>query len=464
MKIVYGGLELKIMKTNQISRDHILSADGLTYLYTRYAINVIAVVNPKATSQPEGSLPATSDKALLQILRAPRLPLKVTREIEDQIFIDFDDVCDVKGGPFPRLYNIEQVNGVKTYIVRWAVEYFATECDDTPTILSNRWSATEDVDENHFPIRVFRGRAVFNLTKIYGGSNLKAGGGPAIATTPLTPDQYRVYLFPETPNGWRRTRIDVQQGSDAATVDYTVVDHWAPIRWGKFAACKVDAWHSSVLSQESRGEEWINFAVYHGPKAIYEGATEGGKKYGPVGAFVGGGAALAGAALTSAKRILPQNFEVVHVEVQGDGDTTIANLLALATDIAFGKIAYYINLMNFMPNVQFRVDRDLVHKWVSVDFSIQRGTWDKVFNKLLTWAMDSTDQTEILTSPAGRVLLTPSPGDAPLYPPADGGHRGTPEAKDQLLSLVTQILELPCKTVGKPANVTVAQNPTQPLN
>lgn len=468
MKLTYNGIEFKILKTNVVRRDQVMSDDGLTYLYTRWFIDVYAVINRKAMSSPADSDPVTTDTDIRDKLRTPRRDLLLIQESGDSrqagadtgTLINFKSgaqTCDVKGGPFPKLFNIDRVNGVSTFIVRWGCEYFSTQCDKPQVMLSHRWKAFDNVDENHFPTRTIQGQAVFNLQKLFGALDAQGGSEPLFA------DQFRRQLFHPVPAGYARTKISVTPGSDNATLNYTTVDTYQPIRWPKLAYTKVHAQHTSNCYQVSRGEEKFSFAFGEIVPAVLTGGTLSILKT----LFVGG------AKLTG--RLLPQLTETVNVEVWGDARTSRRALLAMAFGIALGQLNFYLSRLPMTPSFAHDVTRSLTGKYVKVRTTIRIGPWNQLLSGTTAsgkvfgtpWVPSDVDLTEEVKNRAGtQILLTPNSFNLPIYPPQAMGTRGAAGSQGQtseMISLVTQALENPCSVSDVPDNQYVSQHPDKTL-
>src|SRR6266704_1837045 len=77
----YAGISLEFLKTNEISRDVVMSDDGSGRLFNRHTFDVHAVVNPFTTSYDAtktatpGIVPALTDVNIREALSVPRQKL-----------------------------------------------------------------------------------------------------------------------------------------------------------------------------------------------------------------------------------------------------------------------------------------------------------------------------------------------------------------------------------------------------
>lgn len=489
MDLSYNSVNLRIMQTNIIHRMHEYTDDGMTYLYTRWMIDVYAVVNKAATSyakdgagvlsntrNPKGddasNNPVTIDKAIRSALRTPRksliMKLDHARDISLIIF-DEKEPCDVKGGPFPRLYDAIRCNGNKTFIVHFAVETFVreSEMDGGPEdpihrnpLISHRWTMTEDTNQDHFLARIVRGKAVFRLDYLMGNKK------------PQTPDQYRKELFHSIPPGWRRTNIKVTPSSDGSSLDYSFTDIYDPAKWGNLAITRLEIFHTTRRHQPYEAGVVVG-------KTIDAVASGLGKRWG----------ATAGNLLSIPYRMLPSQDEMIVIKVWGDPDSHRKGLVAYAFQIATSIMAPIILKMKMEPERDFVLTRDRVGYYVQLEVTLSVEAANLLISDLpKIWDYEDLD-ADLVSKPYlrgdqkpgkreiahinndarfGRPLLSYQGTQIPDYPPSDGGTRGGPEGKvggptftDSLISLFSQILENPGKSIPGPVTEFVSDNPDQ---
>lgn len=208
MQYNYGGIQLQVVKTNEIAFEAVYTQDQIDYLYTRVIIDIQAIVNPGATSYTQqggiptstpGTLPTTTVEAIRHVLSQPRRQLVIGDYLNQKMLaIPGDYDCDVKGGPFPKVHRIVEVQGSRTFLVRWSCEANIIECPagtDAPVLISNRWSDQHTINEYHLTTRTATGRTVFRR------DYLEAAG--------KFPDDYRSAILPPVNSDFQRTRVNI---------------------------------------------------------------------------------------------------------------------------------------------------------------------------------------------------------------------------------------------------------------
>ncbi len=247
----------------QFSQEVVYDSSGTDYLYTRFFIEVEAVLNEEVFpltqfippelealghTQPVQAMagphyPTTIDglrpfllatrKQLLYsddndvpLLQIPRLsagngpPEKPT----DFVQRNNEALTDEKLGPFPRSCSITNISGSTTYVIRFAVEAFAVECPQNPDgksttpILSNRWRESMNIDRQMFQRRTHAGKLVLSGTT----TNFLTED-PGIKR-PISADDFREWVFPVTPAGFTRESIDINLSEDGLELSYTITD------------------------------------------------------------------------------------------------------------------------------------------------------------------------------------------------------------------------------------------------
>lgn len=463
MFIEYGGVELEIVQTNGIYRDAVYTPDGQTFLYYRWLIDVWGVLNNSATSYQfqeqkdvnptavKGESPYQTDNALVRALRRPRQKLELREEgaVNALLIFDPESKCDAKGGPFPKLFHVRKINGVKTILVHFAVMTYQTQNveDGKPLLLSHRWEMTEDTDENHFPTRDVTGYAIFDQGALLGH---RIGEGGLAVDDPLTVDQMRRQLFHPIPKPWRRTHIRVKVDSDGNTLRYSFTDHLDPIHWGRINATRVKAYHTSQAMVPSRGENAAKYLI----QEMVPGVMGGINSLRGFGGAAGGIAAQAGGVGRTILRGIPLEVEHVNVQVWGDYDSSRVSLLGMATGIGIGRLNYYATRQAFVPHHEMRIMRELTGKYVEFDMTMSVGVWGQVFTtgidlfksggwKAFPLEPDVSEVVKRRTD--NQTLLTNAYGAAASYSPPVFGTRGGSRAGGEKIMqlLVTQALESP---------------------
>ena len=122
---------------------------------------------------------------------------------------------DVKGGPFITGIDVVKMTGGKSFFVDLSIETWVNEFAifgvSPNVLLSNRWSVSEDIDEDYYSTRTIRGVAHFRR------DNLAFLGFAA--------DEFRAYLVHPLPgNGWKRIAANFTPADDDTTLSYVLVD------------------------------------------------------------------------------------------------------------------------------------------------------------------------------------------------------------------------------------------------
>lgn len=240
-EIEYNGVKLEVLRVWDYRKEPLYN--GPDYLYTRHQLFVRALYNPEAMAydlQPQGqvfvpvaakgkrtqaaltdiairhaltqprkrllwSIPDLVNGGDIRILRSPTIDRGVNKEYE----------CDAANGPFPRLVDVVAVKGAKTFLVDFAIETFINECDlyvySPSTILSDRWTMSEEYDQDFFTIRTTRGHIVFRTDRL-----LALG---------FVADDFRDYFLQlDVPPNFKRDRVSVAVAEDGSSADYVIVD------------------------------------------------------------------------------------------------------------------------------------------------------------------------------------------------------------------------------------------------
>lgn len=283
--IIYNGIAMTAVHTH-IERQDIYDSSGQDRLYTKWTIDAVCTYNPRGISYAPGlaapqfqfgQSPVTTDNAIRDKLSEERKRLlflvedaqgnfnivvdpgqpAVRGRIELECpFNSFSNPTaaremDARGGPYPKVHEIKNIWGSRTFRVHWQVECYVNECTTVPpmnVILSHRWRMRDDVDEDQFSVRVIEGEAVFNAAE------LRRRGA--------RPDQYRQNLIHPVPTNFKRKHISVTAGSDDVTVTYTVVDQEMAFNLGLDSpATRVEAYQTDFRAIPSFAEGGVKIAA-----------------------------------------------------------------------------------------------------------------------------------------------------------------------------------------------------------
>lgn len=259
----YNNVSIDILRTVACRRRVVL--DGPTYLWTEWYLHVRGVLNPHATSYLAqlpgdafaigGSLPAYTDATIRHQLMQPRKKLIYTAAgpganpgdppnlgvtaavegvggvggslviLETPLPLDPDApnfkegvagdryFTDAQNGPFPTIYNVVRVDGIKTIHVEFAVMARVNECfnyySSPAVLLAHRWTQTHDVDRDGYTRRSVRGHGIFR------SDVLQFKGRP---------DDFRAALFHPIPQNSERQNVRVVADESNCRLDYSFVD------------------------------------------------------------------------------------------------------------------------------------------------------------------------------------------------------------------------------------------------
>lgn len=123
----YNNVYLSLTKINSLAQEDVYSDDGIDYLYTKFDLDVNAVVNMDAKPAMSNAAVDTAEtlsvyiRRLRQQLLMPRQLLEVKLGADSAIYnqatigalqnLLIVTAPDAKGGPFPKACNIRQVGG-----------------------------------------------------------------------------------------------------------------------------------------------------------------------------------------------------------------------------------------------------------------------------------------------------------------------------------------------------------------
>lgn len=126
---------------------------------------------------------------------------------------DFRDATakDVNNGPKCRVMNITEISGDTAIRVELEFEICKVECDslgncaNTSGVLSNRWSCIDEIDQNFYTTRTFRGRLRTVSSKINANS-------------------FRNFVVPPVQPGMRREAMEFAVSTDGLYLEYGIID------------------------------------------------------------------------------------------------------------------------------------------------------------------------------------------------------------------------------------------------
>jgi len=472
-----------------------------------------------ALSQPRQPLTYLSDDGNVLLTSPNPLPVNVAAFPQGAgtggAFVrDRQLDCDCDGGPKPlRPVEITAVHGQPhTLIVRFVV---STTVNDSmfwvaqgglptpnaqpgqaqlgtfkpkpPILLSNRYSASEQLDEAAFSTRIYEGRCVFrmDLLRDYQLKVTSTLEPPKVFTRLAVPDDFRWYFANFIcPNGFQRQQVWVQEEPDGQSCRYRVVDVQLPVTLDAVAqakrAYKVEAVRITGTGRVRTIEDLVLWGE-QGPSTL--SVTAKGVEDVMGGHFIQGPIDAAVGHVKIQLAMIPRRTERFIITVTGRPDSRRADLVDVAMRTLIAALPQESVAVQEGGTVTFQevfshaaktvhLTQDLIGKWVRLEAdvtygplgSIVSGTRNGFFGNsnfidvrnlvalddgLPTMAKSVSDPTpsQLFNSPmfqrvagegGGKAPVTSSaPGVQPRYP-FDNNTRGT-----ALEWLVAQALSYP---------------------
>lgn len=385
-QIQYGIVRLELTKVNSVSREVILSDDGVDYLYTQTTVDVIATYNPAATSyrSVQGNFPVTApgefagrtDRVISDYLAQPRRKLLMwtyDKDLSKRVYLESPPgsppnnlAGDAKNGPVCKVFSVQEVHGARTWIMHLQFTTWVNNCyDSTSPILSHRWERNIDSDEQHRAIATTTGTVVFHAGRLFSENQ--------------SPDFYREQFFQAPPINFAREHINVNVSSDNTMCRYTVVDVERFFNiggpndpFGVSPAVKVEA---SLTTWCSIGS-MINVAAAAAPSV---GSAIGGllpQRYEIPGSVFWWGRQASSAwniatnAATSAVDQLPKYYANVKVRAHGARDSSRKSLADLAMAIAFSRLGSP-TFWTMANRSEMVMNQDLADTFVEFDLTLR---------------------------------------------------------------------------------------------
>ncbi len=238
--VIYNGIELHNVTTKQWDQQVVyddsntdpiairftLSFEGLLHLQNEAGIgtdlsDVPAWIGNSASQTAPTNTFASSIQVVHEALSTPRKELiinmngkRVLRVVPPSSGVlsgvsDFD----TENGPKPQFVKVMHVVSNKMARVQFSISVAILGCESggsrsTP-VINNRWSVSEEMDDDFFTTRTTSGTIRFSL------SDPKDGGGP---------HWYKYFVIPGLENGFRRARVHYIASEDGLSAKYTIID------------------------------------------------------------------------------------------------------------------------------------------------------------------------------------------------------------------------------------------------
>lgn len=235
--IQYGPVVITNVLTRTFSQEEVLDDSGTDLLYFKYTVRVVGYildalpVVPATPGSPTfGITPITganspaNQLAQLRYQFAPRQQFSMFTTHPDGTqysmlrcgpanILGATDVNlkDVNNGPRCKVVAIDRIVGDATIRVELEFEICMLNCDynggtsNTSGVLSNRWSCTDDLNEDFMTTRTWGGRL-------------------RLSSSQVSPHSFRYLVVPQLQMGMRRDSMNFRATEDGLNLDYQIVD------------------------------------------------------------------------------------------------------------------------------------------------------------------------------------------------------------------------------------------------
>lgn len=384
MIITYGCMSFEVERVYRWENRAIYDESGVDYLYNHITIGVQAVLNPLATVgnhytqtpfQPGPNGLAIGEQALETVrdiqalIMQPRQLLTVylggqlvlqsplprnmpAKQLDRKLY-----ECDAKGGPKPLAFRVIAIHGTgKTLICAFEIETFVNLFNDTsaqtPTMLSNRWTMEQDIDELHYTTRTIRGTAVFRKDYLISQRFNRATN----LTVETFPDDFRYYINHPIPANFQRQSVRVSQSADGTQLYYTIVDREMPGNLG--IGSKV----VRMAGTYTCGTSWQNlFGIISNDRGVINAPITTG--------LIGLGREMIRKAPAILDQILPRLSRNISLTVWGRRSTSTQDLIDFCSHAA-GKFNFIDPAKGWglkaLIGGGYRWEIDLAHRRVSL--------------------------------------------------------------------------------------------------
>lgn len=444
-------VELTPIKTVLCSWEPI--RDGPTRLYDLLTYECIALLNPAATSyaSPAGeAVPAaTPDEratathnAIRHFMMTERKRLIIT--IADKTLVTSPApgrVCDAANGPFPYRFDILDVLGNQTLVVRWGIQTYVNPCEKitankASALLSSRWRSERTVDQDGYSSITYHGHSIFDAGKL--------------EALQQVPDEYWDLIAPPIDKNFRRLDVQVVATEDGNELEWVVIDRETPMVLHNVGIARAEVAHTSTNAQGD-----IFKVLGEGASSTIKGAAIG-SALGPIGAV---GGALVGFLSGAAKATTPVTQHQIRVRLWGSrrsdkkkleewGRLIIAQLLV---NCGVGSLAKQLS------GYTNSITRDGAGKFVELNSVV---IVPAVVNATLTseekFGFDKhlwpgTPKTESITCVDKKALLSDGASAEAFNPPLPGGDQNKGGTRGVWLAeLVSQKLTRTCQKQRAP--------------
>ena len=219
--LTYNGVELRNVLTREFVQDPIRDDSNTDTIHHRFRIQVETVLNPVLLALanprlgfllPGGGAPTAA--AAMQVIH------RLLSQDRGELLYDFDGLpvlhvtptlsglstADVNNGPRVFAVSMTQISPV-TINILFGVECAVVVCGlaSTHPVLNNRWSCTDDLDDNFKTTRNWRGKL-------------------RLRSAIKSPHVFRGIAMPPLPKGWRRKSMHFTSEPNSLELSYAVTD------------------------------------------------------------------------------------------------------------------------------------------------------------------------------------------------------------------------------------------------
>lgn len=227
-QITYNGITIRYCHTRRFEQEIVPTEDGSDVLMHRFMVRVGGLVTGVSetshfqgstfTGEPAGSL-STMRRALSASRGAFEMRMGVSANGDGTVILRADPYSsskqitdtdyDVNNGPRVRHIEITQVAANHVFRVEIEFEICIRECSQTisgsPGVLSNKWTVTDDIDENLWTTRVYQG-----VLRTVSGE--------------IDANSFRALVVPLLQPGLKRDHMNFEVSRDGLSLGYTIVD------------------------------------------------------------------------------------------------------------------------------------------------------------------------------------------------------------------------------------------------
>lgn len=212
--LTYNGVTLKNVLTRSFEQEPVYDESGTDILYQKFTVSVEAIANADLLLEANPTLGTmgvgVGGGAAGQVIQSARIRLAETRgafvyQMEGNDILTSSALLDANNGPKPRQVKIAQVSP-NTLRIMFTIEVCKVDCTENPSpVINNRWSCTDDIDDNYRTVRTWRGRL-------------------RLSNAVYNPQFFRKVVLPVLPKGWRRTRMHFNAPPNTLELEYWIQD------------------------------------------------------------------------------------------------------------------------------------------------------------------------------------------------------------------------------------------------